>query len=83
VCPWCVNREPVRGGDQADAAGQPDRRALRRALPGRVGNEKPTQKTPKKITLKTPTKNFFLFFFVFLGFLNFFIFYENNTTFSH
>jgi hypothetical protein len=34
---------------------------------------------PKKPPLKKPTKNVFFFFF---GFLNFFIFYENNTNFS-
>jgi hypothetical protein len=41
----------------------------------RVGNKKPTQKTPKKPSKKL-TKN------EFLGFFKFFIFYENNTNFS-
>jgi hypothetical protein len=50
----------------------------------RVGIKKPTQKNPpiktKKNHLKKPTKNVFFWFFG--VFLNFFIFYENNTNFS-
>jgi hypothetical protein len=50
----------------------------------RAGIKKPTQKNPPKKTQKNPpkkpTKNvFFGFFWVFLNFL---IFYENNTNFS-
>jgi hypothetical protein len=60
--------------------------AQAQAPQGTVGNKnppkKPTQKThpknpPKKTPLKKTTKN--VFFWVFL---NFFIFYENNTNFS-
>ncbi len=46
--------------------------------------KKPTQKNPpkkpQKKAPKKPTKN--VFFWVFWGFLTFFIFYENNTNFS-
>jgi hypothetical protein len=45
----------------------------------RVGNKKPTQNTPKK-PQKTHPKNPLKMFF--LGFLNFLIFYENNTNFK-
>jgi hypothetical protein len=73
----CSSSTPFSANIQACSAHQHPN------IPG-LALKNPPKKThpkkPKKTHLKKPTKNGF--FWVFLGFFEFFIFYENNTNFS-
>jgi hypothetical protein len=65
---------PVVGGQEAPVLGGQE--GLKAGLAIKIPPEKHTQKNPKNAYKNQPQK------MDFLGFLNFFIFYENNTNFS-